>query len=474
MTSLASPAGASPGVPAGGAAADAAATEVARLRRTFATGRTRSLAWRRAQLAGIEKLIAECESELAEALAQDLGRSAHYAWLGDFASTAAEAAFARRHLKRWMRRRRTGLPLSMRPGRAFYQYEPLGVVLVIGPWNYPVYLTLGPLVAAVAAGNVAVLKPSEHAPATSAALARLVPRYLDPDAVAVLEGDAATTQALLAQGVDHAFFTGGTEIGKRVMEAAAAHLTPVTLELGGKSPVIVADDADVEVAARRIAWVKLLNSGQTCIAPDYVLVVERLRDRLVDRITATVAEFQRGEPAAQPIVDRRQLKRLAGLLADHGGRTALGGVVDEDAVAIEPTVVVDPDPGSALMGEEIFGPILPVLTVGSVDDAIAFVDARPKPLGLYLFTGSRSVRERVISGTSSGGVVVNHLAFHCLVPQLPFGGVGDSGIGAYHGEWGFQELSHRRAVLAKPAKPDPSLMYPPYTERKKALMRRFF
>jgi aldehyde dehydrogenase (NAD+) len=451
-----------------------AASEVARLRQTFASGRTRDIAWRLRQLEGIERLLAEREAGLAAALEADLGRDAHMAWFGDFASTAAEAAFARKHLKKWMKRRRTSLPLSMQPGRGFYQYEPLGVVLVIGPWNYPVYLTLGPIIAALAAGNVVAVKPSEHAPATSAILAQLLPQYLDPDAVAVLEGDAAVTQDLLAQGVDLAFFTGGPEIGKKVMEAAAPHLTPVILELGGKSPVIVLEDADLDVAARRIAMVKLLNSGQTCIAPDYVLVQDTVKDKLLAKIAETVTAFQREAPPAQPIVNSRQFDRLSRLLAGHGGRVTLGGGTTGEGAhpAIEPTVVVDPLPESDLMREEIFGPILPVLEITSLDEAITFVNARDKPLALYLFSGSKKARERVLAETSSGGVVVNHLAMHVLVPQLPFGGVGTSGMGAYHGEWGFQALSHRKSVLAKPAKPDPSLMYPPYSETAKKIMRK--
>jgi aldehyde dehydrogenase (NAD+) len=466
-----------PGVPRaaepGGAGPEPAA-EVARLRRTFRSGRTRDLGWRLRQLAAIERLLAEREADIAAALREDLGRSEHYAWLGDIAGTAAEAAFARRHLRRWARRRHTRLPLAMQPGRAFYQYEPLGVVLVIGPWNYPVYLTLGPLIGAVAAGNCTVVKPSEHAPATAALLARLLPGYLDPDAVSVLEGDAAVSQELLAQDLDHVFFTGGPEIGKKVMQAASARLIPVTLELGGKSPVIIAPDADLDVAARRVAWTKLLNSGQTCIAPDYVLAEPAVREEFVRRVKDTVAGFQSGEPAGQPIVNRRQLDRIAALLAAPGGTVAMGGGVDREAQTVEPTIVVDPDPASPLMTEEIFGPVLPVLTVGSVGAAVDFVNARPKPLALYLFTRSRAVRKQVLTQTSSGGAVVNHLAMHCLVPQLPFGGVGNSGMGAYHGEWGFQTFSHRKAVLAKPARPDPSLMYPPYTEAKKKIMRRFF
>ncbi|MBO0874857.1 MAG: aldehyde dehydrogenase family protein [Pseudonocardia sp.] len=445
---------------------------VARLRAAYIGGRGRELQWRRDQLAALERLLTERESEIAEALAADLGRSPHDAWLGDILGTKSEARYARRHVKRWMRRRHTGLPLSMRPGRAFYEYEPKGVVLVIGAWNYPIFLSLGPLVGAIAAGNCAVLKPSEHAPATSALLARLVPRYLDPEAVAVVEGAGAVTQLLLDQGFDHALFTGGAGIGKKVMEGAARRLTPVTLELGGKSPVIVAKDADLEVAARRIAWTKMLNSGQTCIAPDYALVERPVLDELVDLVTASVRRFRNGEPGGLKVVNTRQFNRLVGLLERPGGRIAMGGGSDGAALTVEPTVLIDPDPESPLMTEEIFGPILPMLTVQSVGEALAFVKKRPKPLATYLFSSSRDTIERLLAEVSSGGVVINHLAMHCLVPQLPFGGVGSSGMGAYHGEWGFQTFSHRKAVLAKRARPDPKLMYPPYSERSKKLLRK--
>jgi aldehyde dehydrogenase (NAD+) len=470
MTTVAADQTAGPDAPRSGTVE----AEVARLRQTFASGRTRDLGWRIRQLAGIERLLTEREDEIAAVLAADLGRSAHYAWLGDIASSKAEAEFARKHLRGWARKRRTRLPLALQPGRAFYQYEPLGVVLVIGPWNYPVYLTLGPLVGAIAAGNCVVVKPSEHAPASSALLASLLPQYVDPDAISVLEGEAGVSQELLAQGLDHVLFTGGPEIGKKVMAAAAPHLTPVTLELGGKSPVIIAADGNVAVAARRVAWTKLLNSGQTCIAPDYVLVDEQVCDQFLTELTATVAEFQQGEPAAQRIVNARQLDRIAGLLDSAGGRVVLGGGVDRAAQAIEPTVIVGPDVAAPLMTEEIFGPVLPVVPVPSVQAAIDFINARPKPLALYLFSGSAAVKEQVLTSTSSGGAVINHLTMHCLVPQLPFGGVGNSGMGAYHGEWGFQTFSHRKAVLSKPAKPDPSVLYPPYTEVKKRFMRRFF
>lgn len=450
-------------------------TTVAALRATFASGRTRDADWRIRQLTAIERLLDDREEEIARALADDLGRGAAEAWLGDVASSKAEAVFARKHVRKWMKRKRVPLSLASLPGRGWYQYEPLGLVLIIGPWNYPVYLTLAPLVAAIAAGNCAVVKPSEHAPASSRLLARLLPEYLDTDAIAVVEGEAEVTQALLAQGFDHALFTGGTEIGKRIMAGAAPRLTPVTLELGGKSPVIITRNADIDVAARRIAWVKLMNSGQICIAPDYVLVEEAVRDRFVDTLVATMRRFRADQDSPMMrIVNERQFQRLASLLETSDGTVAAGGRSEPDTLGIEPTVLVDPSPDSPVMADEIFGPILPVLTVRSLDEAIRFVNARPKPLASYLFTASADERERMLTEISSGGAVINHVAVHCLEPRLPFGGVGDSGIGAYHGRWGFETFSHRKAVLAKPARPDPSFAYPPYTAIKMKLMRKFF
>ena len=444
------------------------------LRRVFATGRTRPLEWRLEQLRGIERLVDEREADIAAALAADLGRSAAEAWLGDVASTKGEAVYALKNVKKWMHRRREALPLAQLPGRAWVQYDPLGVVLIIGPWNYPLYLSLAPLVAAVAAGNCAVIKPSELAPATSALLARLIPQYVDPEAVRVIEGDAAITQELLAAGFDHVLFTGGTEVGKKIMAAAAPTLTPVTLELGGKSPVIVAADADIDVAARRIAWVKLLNSGQTCIAPDYVLADHRVVDDLVGKIVANVRDFRSEEvdPGLR-IVNQRQFDRLVSLIEASEGKVVAGGRSDAATLRIEPTVIVDPSPTEPVMADEIFGPILPVLAVESLDHAVDFVNSRPKPLALYVFASGQLARD-LIDRIPSGGAVINHVAMHCLVPSLPFGGVGASGMGAYHGKWGFETLSHRRAVLSKTAKPDPRLVYPPYSQRALNIMRRLF
>ena len=445
---------------------------VAQLRATFRSGRTRPVEWRLAQLEAITRLVEEREADFTRALEQDLGRPRVDAWLADLAPVAGEAKYAIKHLTQWMRPGKVRVPLSVAPAKAWYQYEPLGTVLIIGPWNYPIHLVLAPLVAAVAAGNCAVLKPSEHTPACSTVLAELVPQYLDPEAVAVIEGDAAATQELLDQAMDHCFFTGGPEIAKHVMAGAAKHLTPVTLELGGKSPVIVAADANLKVAAKRIAFAKLLNSGQTCVAPDYVLVDRTVRDRLLTELDKAIDTFLPSPDL--PIVNTRQASRIAGLVKAAGGRLIRGGSVNAETHRGELTVIVDPDADSSLMREEIFGPVLPVVSVDSMDDAIEHVLQGPKPLAVYLFTESRENEARVLDEISNGGTVINHLMYHLLVPGLPFGGVGNSGTGAYHGQWGFQTFSHRKAVLRKPTRPDPAIAYPPYGRIKEAIMRAIF
>lgn len=450
-------------------------TVVAKLRTTYATGRTRSVEWRRGQLQALEKLITENEPAIADALEQDLGRQPFETWLADVATTAGEAHDAAKNVGKWMRRKYRRLEFSQLPGRGWIEYEPYGTVLIIGAWNFPFALTLGPAIGAIAAGNTVVLKPSEVAPASSALMARLIPSYLDSDAIVVIEGDGSVSQALIAQGFDRLCFTGGTEIGRKVYESAASHLTPVTLELGGKSPVIVAADADIDVAAKRIAWTKLINSGQICIAPDYVLADNTIRDQLVSKISAAVATFEAGGSGGKRIVNERHFNRLTTALAATKGTVAVGGGSDSSAVEIEATVIVDPDPDEPLMTDEIFGPILPIITVQSLDEAIEFVNSRPKPLAAYLFTKSKSVRERVVKEVPAGGMLVNQLIFQFSTGKLPFGGVGPSGMGAYHGRFGFEEFSHRKSVLTKPTRPDlSSILYPPYTEKAWKLARRLF
>jgi aldehyde dehydrogenase (NAD+) len=458
-------------------ASDVAAT-VARLRKTFASGRTRSIDWRRQQLLQLVKLMEENEGAIVQALAEDLDRNAAESFIVDIATTTAEAKYAAKKIRKWTRRKYLLLEAPQLPGRGWVEYEPYGTVLIIGAWNYPFYLTLGPAVGAIAAGNTVVLKPSEIAAASSRLMAELVPRYLDRDAVAVVEGDGMVSQELIAHGLDRVMFTGGTEIGRKVYEGAARHLTPVTLELGGKSPVIVAADADVDVAAKRIAWIKIMNAGQTCVAPDYVLADATISNELVSKIGAALTKFRSdADPTGMRIVNQRQFDRLSGYIdqakADGQSEVAAGGTCDASSLRIQPTVVVNPDPDGPLMQNEIFGPILPVLTVKSLDEAIGFINARPKPLSAYLFTNSKETRERVIKEVSAGGMLVNHLAFQVSTAKLPFGGVGPSGMGAYHGKWGFDEFSHRKSVLTKPTRPDlSSIFYPPYTERALKLARR--
>lgn len=463
--------------PDGAAASHPGGTEaVRRLRATYATGRTRTLQWRLSQLEAVERLLSEGEQRIAAALEADLGRPRNDSYLGDIAPTAAEARFARKHLAGWMKPTRAKLPLSQRPGRGWYAYEPLGVTLIIGPWNYPVYLALGPLVGAIAAGNCAVVKPSEHAPAAARVIAELVAEYLDPDAFAVIEGGPEATQGVLAAGVDLAFFTGGPEIGKAVMAAAAPHLTPVILELGGKCPVVVAADANLPVAARRIAWTKLLNSGQTCIAPDYLLVEESVREEFARELTAAIQDLGSDRDGGRnlPIVNGNHARRLRRLLDGHGGRVLLGGTVDTETATADLTVIEAPDPDSALMSEEIFGPLLPIVPIASVEEAIETINSGPKPLAAYIFSESAELRQRYREEVPAGAVVGNHVAMHVLAPDLPFGGVGNSGMGAYHGKWGFEAFSHRKTHLERPTSIDPRIIYPPYGRVTERLLRLFF
>jgi aldehyde dehydrogenase (NAD+) len=436
------------------------------LRATFESGRTRPLAWRKAQLAGLRRMVDEGDAELVEALRQDLGRPPMEAFVADIGHVKGELRHLDKHVERWMRRTKVRVPITAAPAKGWVQPEPLGVALVIAPWNYPIQLLLEPMAAALAAGNCVLAKPSELAPACSAALARLIPRYLDEEAVIVAEGGVDDTTALLAERWDHIFFTGSTAVGRVIAEAAAKHLTPTVLELGGKSPTYVHASADLDVAARRIAWGKFLNAGQTCIAPDYVLADREVRDALVDKLAAQIGRFY-GSDAQQSasfgrIVNARHLGRLKGLLDRGAGTVVTGGTFDDSDRFLAPTITVDPSPDSSIMQEEIFGPILPVLAVDGPEAAKAFIAARPKPLALYVFAGDEAAVDTVVDGTSSGGVCINQTLMHLLPPDLPFGGVGDSGMGAYHGKAGFDVFSHRKSVLRKPVKPDLKMLYPPY------------
>jgi aldehyde dehydrogenase (NAD+) len=448
---------------------------VARLRASFDAGRTRPLAWRREQLQALRALLTENADALLAALRADLRKPDVESWTTELSFTIGEIDLARKKLHSWAKPRRLPTPLPLQPGRSWLVPEPLGVVLIIAPWNYPLQLALAPLVSALAAGNAAVVKPSEVTAHVSAELARLVPKYLDPDCIALVEGGVPETQALLAERWDHIFYTGNGRVGRIVMQAAARHLTPVTLELGGKSPCIIDRDCDLEVAARRITWGKFMNAGQTCVAPDYLLVHESRESELVERIARCIEEFYGPDPQRSPdlarIASDAHVDRLAKLV--ESGRIAVGGEIDRSDRYVAPTLLRGVAPDSPVMQDEIFGPILPVLTWRELDQAIAFVNERDKPLALYVFTSRPETEEAVLSRTSAGGVCVNAVLWHLANPALPFGGVGESGMGAYHGRWGFDALSHRKPVLKKGTWLDPKLAYPPYTRFKNALIRRF-
>jgi len=448
---------------------------VRRLRTTFASGRTRDLDWRRDQLRALARMLRDNEGAILAALAEDLGKPRFEAWAGDVAASASEADYLRKHLGGWAKDSSARLPLAFLPGRASVRHQPRGVVLVVAPWNYPVYLLATPLAAALAAGNAVVCKPSELAPATSALITKLAGEYLDPEAIAFVEGGVDETTALLEQRFDHILYTGNGTVGRIVAEAAARHLTPTTLELGGKSPAIVDKDANLKQAASRIAFAKWSNAGQTCIAVDHVWVHHDVHDELVGLLAKEVRERYGDDPRASAdfgrIVNERHTARIAGLISGGGyDEVAFGGDVDVEARYVAPTVLTGVKPDAAVMGEEIFGPVLPVIGYDDIGEPIAHVNAGDHPLALYVF--SRRNGDRVLAETTSGGACVNDTMMQVFPPSLPFGGVGESGYGSYHGKWGFETFSHRRAVYRRPWWfVEPALAKAPYTEIKQRLAR---
>ncbi len=447
---------------------------VSGLRKAFRTGRTRRRSWRLGQLDRLLAMLSERKTELLGALEADLGKSSFEGWLAEIALMEKEIGHTKKHLRNWMKPQKVTTPMALQPGKCRIVSEPLGVVLIIAPWNYPLQLAILPLVGAIAAGNCAIVKPSEVAANTSRVIAELLPKYLDREFFAVVEGGVPETTALLEEKFDHIFYTGNGTVGRVVMAAAAKHLTPVTLELGGKSPVIVDASADLDATARRIVWGKFFNAGQTCVAPDYVLAHRSVEERLVQKMTDAVRSFFGEDPKKSKdyarIINERHHKRLTNLLAD--GQPACGGTGDVATRYLAPTILRKVSPDSKLMAEEIFGPLLPVLPVDSVDQAIEFINDRPKPLALYVFTQSDDVATRVLRATSSGGACVNDTMMHLTVPDLPFGGVGESGMGAYHGKTSYDTFSHRKSVLDKSVHLDLPLRYPPYDDNKAQWLKR--
>ena len=429
------------------------AEAVGRLRATFNTGVTRGLDWRVNQLRRLRALLVENEQELIEALWADLRKNPAEAKTQEIDFTVTDIDETLANLESWLQPRPVEVPAHFGPTTTAYTtYDPLGVVLVIAPWNFPLHLLIDPIIGALAAGNTVVAKPSEISVHTSAVASRLLRQYFDADVLTVVEGGAEETTALLAQRFDHIFYTGNGTVGRIVMAAAAKNLTPVTLELGGKSPVFVAPDADVDETAKRLVGAKFGNAGQQCIAPDYVLADPATAAALVPALRAAVdAQFGTSPQTAAGfgrIINERHFDRLTALLAS--GRAAVGGQHDRDDLFIAPTVLTDVDPASPVMQEEIFGPIIAVVEVADLDAAIAFINERDKPLALYAFTESEATKSRLVNETSSGGVAWGQPVMQLLMPGLPFGGVGESGTGRYHGRYSLETFSHLKAVADVP------------------------
>lgn len=438
-------------------------------RRFFAGGQTKDVGFRIAQLRKLKQAIASNQAAIIAAVQSDLNRPEFEAYFE--MSVVGEIDGAIKKIKSWTKPKKVSTPIDQFPATAKIYPEPLGVVLIIGPWNYPFQLIMSPLVGAIAAGNCAIVKPSEISPHSSEIITSIIEKTFDPEYIAVVAGGVETSQQLLAEKFDHIFFTGGTAVGKIVMAAAAKHLTPVTLELGGKSPCIVDADVNLEYTAKRIVWGKFINAGQTCIAPDYLLADKKIKPQLLDRLQSYIAEFYGEDPRTSPdyarIINEKHFHRLQALLQD--GEIIIGGKADPENRYIAPTVIDRVDWDAPIMQEEIFGPILPVLEYSSIEDAIAVINGRPKPLALYLFSGNKTYQQMVLQQTSSGGVCLNDTVMQVGVNELPFGGVGNSGFGSYHGKASFDTFSHHKSVLTKSFLFDLDWRYAPYKGKLKLL-----
>ncbi|XP_040919289.1 aldehyde dehydrogenase family 3 member B1 [Toxotes jaculatrix] len=450
---------------------------VERLRSSFRSGMTIPEQFRRTQLTRLLSMIKDNEEQILNALHKDLAKPKFEAILSEIDIVINELHHAIANFKSWMQLEYVSKNLATKLDNCFVRREPLGVVLIIGPWNYPLQLLILPMVGAIAAGNCAIIKPSEVSAATDSLMAELIPKYLSQDCYAVVRGGAEETKALLQNRFDHIFYTGSQTVARSILQAASVHLTPVTLELGGKCPCFIYGRVNIEAAARRLVWAKFFNSGQSCVAPDYVLCSPAAQEALLPALRAALEDFYGKEPQTCPdlsrIVSSRHWTRLMDLLGKSSGKVVIGGESNEEDKYIAPTVVVDVAEDDALMEEEIFGPILPILTVDSLEKGIDLINRKEKPLALYVFSDESSVVNTVLEKTSSGGFCSNDGIVHMTLPSLPFGGVGASGWGSYHGRWGFETFSHRRACMLRGWALERlnSLRYPPYSEDKLSWLR---
>lgn len=446
-----------------------------RQREYFAAGHTLPAEARIAALKKLKASLQSHEEDLARALKTDLGKSATESYMCETGLTLSEATWMIRHVRRLMKQRRVSTPLSQFAARSFRSPSPYGNVLIMSPWNYPVLLTLDPLIDAIAAGNTAIVKPSAYAPATGAVLQEILAECFPPEHVCVVTGGRAENQALLHQKFDMIFFTGSKAVGKEVLRCAAEYLTPAVLELGGKSPCIVEKSAKIGLAAKRIVFGKYLNCGQTCVAPDYILCDASIREELIDAIKKEITAQFGADPMSNEdygkIVNEKHYRRLMGLI--DPAKVVCGGTGDEKTQRIAPTVMKDVTREDAVMGEEIFGPILPVLTYTDLDAALADIESQPHPLALYLFSEDKAVQRKVLDRCHFGGGCLNDVIIHLATSEMPFGGVGESGMGGYHGEAGFEAFSHLRSIVDKKTWLDMPVRYQPYTKQKDKMLRFF-
>ncbi|HCD3929174.1 TPA: aldehyde dehydrogenase, partial [Staphylococcus aureus] len=426
----------------------------------------KDISFRKEQLKKLSKAIKSYESDILEALYTDLGKNKVEAYATEIGITLKSIKNARKELKNWTKTKNVDTPLYLFPTKSYIKKEPYGTVLIIAPFNYPFQLVFEPLIGAIAAGNTAIIKPSELTPNVARVIKRLINETFDANYIEVIEGGIEETQTLIHLPFDYVFFTGSENVGKIVYQAASENLVPVTLEMGGKSPVIVDETANIKVASERICFGKFTNAGQTCVAPDYILVHESVKDDLITALSKTLREFYGQNIQQSPdygrIVNLKHYHRLTSLLNSAQMNIVFGGHSDEDERYIEPTLLDHVTNDSAIMQEEIFGPILPILTYQSLDEAIAFIHQRPKPLSLYLFSEDENATQRVINDLSFGGGAINDTLMHLANPKLPFGGVGASGMGRYHGKYSFDTFTHEKSYIFKSTRLESGVHLPPY------------
>ena len=441
----------------------------------FQAGATLSLSARQEALHALGQAIRFHERDIAAALAADLNKSPAESYMCEIGMTLSELRYVERHLKRWARDRSVPTPLSQFHAKSFTVCDPYGVVLIMSPWNYPFLLTLEPLIGAIAAGNCCIVKPSAYSPATSALIRKLLSECFPPEYVAVVEGGRSENQALLEQKFDYIFFTGSVAVGKEVMTKASVHLTPVTLELGGKSPCVVDRSAKLDLAAKRLVFGKLLNCGQTCVAPDYVLIDKEIKDGFLAAVKKWMSAMYGSDPLDNQgyvrMINRKHFERVMGLIDPE--KVVYGGRGNAETLKIQPTILDHVSPDDPVMQEEIFGPVLPILTYDSLDEAVDFINSRPHPLALYLFSEDKAVQEQFLRRVPFGGGCINDTIIHLASSRLSFGGVGDSGMGSYHGKKSFETFSRRKSIVKKSTWLDLPIRYAPYSPKQEKLLRFF-